>query len=189
MSFALQPVYAPARIALKHNLWVVCTTQRERNTRTLCEEVVTYKRHTAPLDIEPMSHTMNETDRAEIEHVVAQLEAAWNAGDGEAFAAPFAEDADFVNVRAEHFSGSAAVAQGHVHIFNSIYKGSRNHYSVRHARLLAADIALVHVDATLEIPAGPMAGTIRALFSAILERAGATWRVVSFHNTPVPASR
>lgn len=133
-----------------------------------------------------MSHTMNQTDRDEIERLVAQLETAWNAGDGEAFAAPFADDADFVNVRAEHHRGRSAIAQGHVHILGSIYKGSRNHYAVRHARLISADIALVHVDATLDVPAGPLAGTIRALFSVILQRDGASWAVISFHNTPVP---
>jgi hypothetical protein len=34
--------------------------------------------------------------------LVAELEKAWNAGDGRAFARPFAEDADFVNIRGHH---------------------------------------------------------------------------------------
>ena len=61
---------------------------------------------------------------------VHSLEAAWNAGDGDAFAAPFAADADFVNVRAEHHRGRQAIAAGHTAIFRSIYAGSTNQYIV-----------------------------------------------------------
>ncbi|MEO7273195.1 MAG: SgcJ/EcaC family oxidoreductase, partial [Vicinamibacterales bacterium] len=54
--------------------------------------------------------TLTDADRHSIDSLVARLEAAWNAGDGEAFAAPFAPDADFVNVRAEHHQGRQAIA-------------------------------------------------------------------------------
>ena len=60
-------------------------------------------------------------DRAAIERLVRALEAAWNALDGAAFAAPFAVDADFVIVRGEHFRGRPAIAAGHAGIFGSIY--------------------------------------------------------------------
>jgi len=39
-------------------------------------------------------------DRAALESIVGQLEAAWNAMDGSAFAGPFADDADFVTIAA-----------------------------------------------------------------------------------------
>jgi uncharacterized protein (TIGR02246 family) len=35
-------------------------------------------------------------DEAAIRAILAQLADAWNTGDGAAFAAPFAEDADFI---------------------------------------------------------------------------------------------
>jgi uncharacterized protein (TIGR02246 family) len=56
-----------------------------------------------------------------LESIVRQLEAAWNAMDGSAFAAPFAAEADFVNIRGEHFRGQGAIAAGHAAIFQSIY--------------------------------------------------------------------
>ena len=34
------------------------------------------------------------------EPILEQLEQAWNAGDGMGFAGPYAEDADFVEIRA-----------------------------------------------------------------------------------------
>ena len=62
-----------------------------------------------PADLAP-------ADRAALENIVRQLEAAWNTMDGSAFAAPFAADADFVNIRGEHFRGRTAIAAGHAAI-------------------------------------------------------------------------
>lgn len=79
-----------------------------------------------------------ETDRAGLERIVAQLEAAWNAMDGPAFAARFAFDADFVTIRGEHFRERPAIAAGHSAIFRTNYAGSTNRLTVENARLLRA---------------------------------------------------
>jgi uncharacterized protein (TIGR02246 family) len=129
---------------------------------------------------------LSAADRVAIDALVALLEAAWNAGDGDAFAVPFTDDADFVNIRAEHLRGRAAVAAGHTGILRTIYAGSINHYTVETARLLDADVALVHVLSVLDAPSGPLAGRNRALFSMVLVRAGEAWRIASFHNTLEP---
>jgi uncharacterized protein (TIGR02246 family) len=115
--------------------------------------------------------------------LAARLESAWNAGDGAAFAAPFAEDADFVNVLGMHARGREAIAAGHEQIFRSVYAGSTVRYRVETARLLRPDVALVHLNASLTVPTGPMAGTDDAIPSLVLTRDGGEWRVASFHNT------
>src|SRR3954454_9784511 len=103
--------------------------------------------------------------------------------DGTAFAAPFADDADFVNVRGEHFQGRAAIAGGHAGIFRTIYAGSTNQYTLEAARLLHPEVALVHVRAILDVPAGPLAGRHTARFSMVLTRASDRWEIAAFHNT------
>ena len=95
-----------------------------------------------------------------IASLVARLQAAWNEGDAEAFAAEFTDDADFVNVRGDYASGRNSIAGGHAHIFSTIYKGSAIHYSLAHLRTLAPTVCLAHLDAQLDVPTGPMAGTI-----------------------------
>jgi uncharacterized protein (TIGR02246 family) len=130
--------------------------------------------------------SLSAVDRTNIEALVASLEAAWNAGDGDAFAGPFTVDSDFVNIRGEHHRGRAAVAAGHVAILRSIYAGSTNHYTIETARLLHADVALVHVQATLDAPSGPFAGRNHALFSMVLVRVALQWQVAAFHNTLLP---
>ena len=44
--------------------------------------------------------------------VIDQLELAWNSADGEAYGAPYAEDAEFVTVQGMRISGRHAIAAG-----------------------------------------------------------------------------
>jgi uncharacterized protein (TIGR02246 family) len=132
------------------------------------------------MSVEPAAY-----DRAALDLIVRRLEAAWNAGDGEAFAAPFAEDADFVTIRGEHYSGQAGIAAGHAAIFRTIYAGSANHMTVEAARLLRPDVALVRVYSGLEVPQGPLAGTHRARFTLLLTREQGGWKIAILHNTLV----
>jgi uncharacterized protein (TIGR02246 family) len=136
-----------------------------------------------------MSDTVDPADRAAIEGIVTKLESAWNAGDGAAFGEPFASDADFVNIRAEHFRGREAIANGHSAIFRTIYAGSSNRLTLDSLRLLRSGVALVHVSAVLDAPSGPLAGRHTALFSAVLTKESSGWEIASFHNTLAPPAR
>jgi uncharacterized protein (TIGR02246 family) len=62
---------------------------------------------------------MNDSEQI-VSDIVRELEKAWNAADGEGFARPFAEDADFLNIRGEHFRTRANIARGHQSIFDTI---------------------------------------------------------------------
>ena len=132
-----------------------------------------------------------EADRAAFSGLLRDLEDAWNAGDGPAFAAAMAEDADFVTIRADHLRGRNAIAASHAGIFSTIYAGSRNRISLDTARMLGPDVALLHARSVLEASAGPLAGRHEARFSTVLLRATGGWRIASFHitlaATPRPA--
>jgi uncharacterized protein (TIGR02246 family) len=56
-------------------------------------------------------------------------------------------------------------------------------YTPESVRLLRADVALAHVNATLDVPAGPMAGSHQARYSMVLTHDGGRWQIASFHNT------
>jgi uncharacterized protein (TIGR02246 family) len=122
-------------------------------------------------------------ERAIFEGIVRQLETAWNAMDGSAFAAPFTLDADFVNIRGEHHRGRPGIAAGHDAIFRSFYHGSTVALTLEAARLLRSDVALVHVHSSLDAPQGPMAGRHGARFSMVLTKGGGHWEIAAFHNT------
>jgi uncharacterized protein (TIGR02246 family) len=112
-----------------------------------------------------------------------RLEDAWNAWDGAAFAAPFADDADFVNVLGMHARGRDAIAAGHDGIFRGIYAESRVRYTVEAARLLAPGVALARLHASLTVPAGPMEGTHDGRITLVLMHDGGEWRIAAFQNT------
>lgn len=114
----------------------------------------------------------------------AQLEAAWNAADGERFGAEFTEVTDFVTIRGEHLhGGSALVAEGHQAIFDTIYRGSTNRIHLDRAREIAPGCLLAHATATLDAPLGPLAGTHHAKMTALLVEHDGTWKATAFHNT------
>jgi uncharacterized protein (TIGR02246 family) len=133
-----------------------------------------------------MSDTVSLEDRTAIANIISKLEAAWNAGDGVAFGAPMAADADCVTIRAEHYRGRDAIAAGHSAIFRTLYAGSTIHYTLQSVRLLRTDVALVHVKTVLDAPTGPLAGRHSATFSAVLTREAEGWQVAAFHNTLAP---
>ena len=125
--------------------------------------------------------------RTAAETVMERLENAWNAGDGAAFGAPFAPDADFVTIRGELHSGES-IAAGHQRIFDTIYAGSTVRYTVLGTRTLDDRVILAHVRGNLSVPAGPLAGEAEALASVVLVRDGDDHRIAAFHNTLVAAS-
>lgn len=121
--------------------------------------------------------------------LVKQLEDGWNAADGEAFAKPFAEDADYVAVRGDYHRSREAIAKGHQGIFNSIYKGSRVSYELLRARALTDDVILAHARSDLSAPSGPLAGDHSALSTLVLVRKDGGWQIAGFHNTLIAPAR
>lgn len=124
-----------------------------------------------------------------IRDVVKRVEAGWNAGDGEAFAAPFAEDADYVIVNGMHERGRATIAQGHKYIFSTIYKGSNNTYTVEDVRFLRPDVAVAHVHHVLKFNAGETTQEVQARSTWVLTKNDGEWRIDAFQNTPISQQR
>ena len=133
-----------------------------------------------------MSH-VSDTDKTSFQNVLNDLMQAWNAGDGDGFAACMAEDADFVTIRADHLHGQWEIAASHRHIFETIYAGSRNDMTLEAARILGEGMALIHASCVLDSPSGPLAGRRKARFSAVLLHEGERWAITSFHITLAPS--
>ena len=115
------------------------------------------------------------------------LERAWNSGDGARFGEPFAEDADFVDIRGTRHRDKGAIAGGHNAILGTIYRGSTVHYAVVDHAALADGCLLGIVEATLEAPEGPLAGVNRSIITAVMTDTGSGWKIRAFHNTLVAA--
>jgi uncharacterized protein (TIGR02246 family) len=131
----------------------------------------------------------NDSLRQIASSVASELEASWNRADAAAFAARFAEDADFVNVRGDYGSGRDAIAAAHAQIWATIYAGSTIRYAVSRCREMAPGVLVAHLDALLHVPAGPLAGDIRAIPSFVLVKPADAWLIAAFHNTQIPPRR
>ena len=125
------------------------------------------------------------TDEAAIRANVKQMETGWNAHDGKAFAAPFADDADYVIANGMYVKGRDAIEKGHVEIFTTFYKDSRNAATIRSVRFLRPDVAVVHVEWNLEFKANGETRKARAMNTMIMTKDNGKWRIAAFHNTPL----
>lgn len=126
-------------------------------------------------------------DETALRQVVKQVEDGWNAHDGKAFAAPFANDADYVVVNGMKLKGREAIEKGHTGIFTTIYKDSHNVASIKSIRFLRPDVAVLHVEWNLEFRMGGETRKGHAINTMVLTKEGGKWSIAAFQNTPVQA--
>lgn len=128
-------------------------------------------------------------DEAAIRAIISRLPDAWNAGDGKAFSAPFAEDADYVIINGMRIKGRAAINSGHQQIFDTIYKGSVLTGSVQSVRFIRDDIAVAHVEWHLKYRRGDAPREHKAICSMVLTKQNNQWSIMSFHNTEIASDQ
>jgi len=127
---------------------------------------------------------MTSEERA-LHAMVYQLEAAWNAADGTAFAALFAEDADFIHILGGYYLGRAAIEAGHRMIFGTIYKGSTVRYSVEKIRLVRPDVAVIFLRQHLQFAEDGVASELDGRPTIVAEKVDGQWRIVALQNTRI----
>jgi uncharacterized protein (TIGR02246 family) len=97
----------------------------------------------------PPNHTADEDA---IRAIPQRMIDAWNKGSGEAFAAPFTEDADFVAFEGTHLKGRQEIASFHQQIFDTVVKGSRLEGGVKFVSFLNPQLAVMHSTALVTLP-------------------------------------
>ena len=127
---------------------------------------------------------VDRTASAIATELLSRLEDAWNRGDGAAFGAVYRPDASFVTVQGLHIEGAEGIGAGHAGIFATIYAGSVNAMQLVSARELTDGVVLSVSHHTLQVPAGPLAGTHEARSTSVLVRdPDDGWGVAATHNT------
>lgn len=135
------------------------------------------------------AYRMTEQDEKAIRALVQQMMDGWNAHDGDAFAVPFAEDADYVVVNGAYVRGREAIAAGHVRIFTTIYHDSYNEITVERIRLLREDVAVVHAHAHLTIRANDAVEETNARLGIVAVKDDDRWEIAAFQNTRIQDPR
>ena len=89
--------------------------------------------------------TQKEAAQRAIDKLVSDTTAAWNRHDAAAFAAAFAEDAEFTNVFGMVQSGRAGIEGAHAPIFKTMFKDSQLTATGTRVRMIRPDVAAVDV--------------------------------------------
>ena len=124
-------------------------------------------------------------DEAAIRANVGQIVKGWNMKSGAEFAKPFAEDADYVVINGMKIKGRTAINKGHQGIFDTVYKNSSLSYTIEQLRFLRPDVAVIHVQAELQVTQGDTTETGNARITLVMTKNNDKWEIAAFQNTPI----
>lgn len=139
-----------------------------------------------------VSMAQSPADQSELRGILQQQEAAWNRGDGSAWASAFSDDADFINIRGAVFHGRTLIAQRHAQIFSGPYQGSHSKITIRQLTEIAPGVALIETEHEITgykfLPPGiapTSEGVLRTLMKYVAVKQGGQWHLVAAQNTPI----
>jgi len=135
-----------------------------------------------------MTKKIGRTEQA-ITEVLERFTEAWNTHDAKAYAALFAENADFTNVFGQSFHGRETIEAQHAKIFASMFKDSRITSMYSTVRLLDQFFASVDVIWTMS-GAVDMKGNSwadrKGLMSLVMKSENEVWSILIMHNMDLP---
>jgi uncharacterized protein (TIGR02246 family) len=133
---------------------------------------------------------------ATIRSIVADQAAAWDAGDGDAYASRVAADVSFTNLFGMVMYGKPAFTTRHKEILASFYKGTTKHHAIRRIRFVTPDVAIVDIDnqvrgvtampGALAVPSG---GVMKTQLMEVFVRRDGGWWVEAYHNVDLKPTK
>jgi uncharacterized protein (TIGR02246 family) len=115
-------------------------------------------------------------DENSIHLLLARLYDAWARGDGEGYAACFAQQSDYITFNGIHLCGRAENAELHGALFRSVLKGTQLSAEIESIELLSSGVALVHTVGS---------GRKKSYQTYVLVKSDTEWLIRSFQNTRV----
>jgi uncharacterized protein (TIGR02246 family) len=124
-------------------------------------------------------------DRAEIASLARRMTAAWNRGDGEAYAALFTDDSDYIAFDGTHLRGRTANARHHQALYDTVLRGSRLVFEGDpEIRFIGPDVAVMHAMGSVLLPwQDAVTAKRRSNQTYVVVRRPEGWRITAFHNT------
>jgi uncharacterized protein (TIGR02246 family) len=129
-------------------------------------------------------------DEKAIRAVLDRFVDAWNKHDAKAFAAVFAEDADFTNVAGTSARGRGAIEEFHAAKFATIFKDSIQSIVAVRIRFVRPDVAAVEMEWKMTGAASPDGRQIpvrHGLLNFTMTRDAGAWQILVMHNMNLPA--
>jgi uncharacterized protein (TIGR02246 family) len=132
------------------------------------------------------SHDSRAAHEAEIIALHRRMLDAWGAGDGQAFAAPFADDALFIGFDGSVLRGRERIAAAHQGLFDRWLKGTRLVEERTKVHVVSPDVAIVHaIGGTVMRGKSKPAPERNSIQTLVAVRDGDRWSFVLFQNTRI----
>jgi uncharacterized protein (TIGR02246 family) len=130
---------------------------------------------------------MSATSDAEaVRSLYQQLMDGWNAGSAEGFAAPFADEIDFIAFDGARFQRREELVRFHEPLFKTHLRGTRLVGEVTDVRFVSPDVAVMHATGDTILRGATRPAPERAsLQTLVATRRDGRWRLVAFQNTRV----
>ena len=133
---------------------------------------------------------LSPDDESAIQDLFRQMNDGWRNGDGEAYAAPFAEDADYISAPGERVRGRREIAESHQRIFDGIFKGTRVSGKILSLRCIAPNVVIAQIEGAVLFAGEPDASVSpNGLISLVMVKESGAWHIVHFQNTPTGRHR
>ena len=129
-----------------------------------------------------------------VDQLLAELAAAWNAGDARAYGARYRPDATITNTDGTVDTGREEFVRHAEEAFQGVLAGTKLSLAVRELRLVRPDVAVADLD--LRISGMPVAATeasngraseMRTSLMLVLVEEDGRWWITAQHNVPKSA--
>ena len=116
-------------------------------------------------------------DETTIKDILTNLIDAWNRGNAQDFAAPFADNADFIAFDGTHLKGRDQIIAFHKILFETALKGTRLEGGVNFVRFVEPTLALMHSWVTTTLQGQTNLSASRdSLQLFVFTKPGESWR-------------
>lgn len=113
---------------------------------------------------------------------LAEMTAAWNQGDADAYGAVFTENATYTTFVGTYYDGRRDITEGHRALFSGFVKGSKLADSYLGIRFFGADTAIVTTRGDRYDGERPTELSKTQTYTMVREQDG-RWRIAAFQNT------
>jgi uncharacterized protein (TIGR02246 family) len=132
------------------------------------------------------SKALNSTsdDEAAIQDLYQQMIDGWNAVNGNAFAAPYTDDSDFIRFDGTYMKGRQEIASFHQMLFDKFLRGSRLIGKIKSIRFVTMDVAImIAVGGTVMAGQSDIESERNSIHTIVAVKRDSNWHFAAFQNS------
>jgi uncharacterized protein (TIGR02246 family) len=133
-----------------------------------------------------MNSTMLDSgsDETTIRNLYQRTIDGWNKASGDAFAAPYTDDSDFIGFDGTYMKGRQQIASFHQMLFDKFLRGSRLIGKVRSIRFVTVDIAImIAVGGTVMAGQSDIEPERNSIHTIVAVKRNNNWYFTAFQNS------